>query len=270
MNRVAEIAMEVKNQLAELATRREELEDQQRELQGERDTLLDAPFSSADAAEFLCEYIDRQAASFACGNEISGLLQRLATPTSLGVMERAPCLSLRHIDQLEGAGRDAAEYAFYSGGLDIVSGKTYTQNRSLNDALFYLFGDLIKAKLRPLIEAKFQAPVEAQEMPSIGERRRRLNEIDVLLQQVQAELGSVMAAQHTLGAAANPPPRPVAAAAVAIPVELSDSALGRYNGHNSRALAQEFGISEDEFMGRYTEWENSRLHKPSGQGLNIR
>ena len=163
----------------ELCNRKRLLESRRATLAEEIESIHSAPLSSDDAKTVLMVYIDQQAKN---AREIDGVFSRLAMParTTNPAEKRRP-LCLYDLNELE------------SGKVDVFGFEALGMFPKLTEqSVCFWFGEIIKAKVADCWSDLFKGYGPSVAIgPPIGERRKRLAEINLELVGLDTELAQV-------------------------------------------------------------------------------
>lgn len=256
------LAETIREHIANLQGIRADLVASREDMRAEIETLYAAPVNRADALQFCLDYIDARAAEFPGGvGKLGAVFDFVAWPRRYEVpaggipgSSRGAALNLRDIDA--GLGADAARRKHhFADGLNFFrSNPAYGLG---DDAFYFFFGDLIKAKLAAHFEAFY--PVlsgsdAAQMGPPIAERRQRIAELEAKIEVIDAEVGKLNSelaairsdamAQHDAAAATAATAVRDARERTPVDERQRDYAIYRdFNGSNADAIAQQYRVS---------------------------
>ncbi|ODU46605.1 hypothetical protein [uncultured Aquimonas sp.] len=273
---IRNIAGQVRAYVATLHARRGELRAERSQLEEERDALLNAPVNREDAIRFVFDYIDRRAARFTeiCGWKVQ--LSRVLKPGNasgaVGQQYGPGVLTLAEINDSLSMDAVRNEHRFGEGGICFLSAGRDTRSfvRTFDDMALYFFGDLIKEKLRPYVEAHMPelAGADAARVgPPVEERRVRLTEISVRLEEIGTEDAALSKELQELSA-----PNPTDALRAAgcrepmrdlshVPPEAINKYQQRMNAQNLSAVAQEYGVTPADLSEAFNAREKATLER---------
>lgn len=248
MSASQDLAQQVSDLLNERRQRLAMLEADKGAAHRDIDQLRAAPLSTDDAWKFVCAYIDRWAEEYASGPaELGVTLGSFARPRRAGEQHPnqlpAP-LCLADFDAIA----NAHPMAFFgsTSGVNILSGSLAGNLASVASQalLFFLFGDVIKQRLRPIFFDAYRAAGDAG--PSIDQRRARIAELEERAAELDVEIEAIRAEVDRFVVATDPQ----IAKADLLRQQQKDSDLRRdraiyhdANGRNCEELAKRYRVS---------------------------
>ena len=223
----------------------------------EVEDLYTAPVSRADALQFCLDYIDTRAAAYLESfGHLAEALDRVAWPRrndvqgggAVGYVKGAP-LCLRDIEA--GMSGDFAQVtATFRDGLRFFGANT--EGHRADEAAYFFFGDIIKAKVREHFDRLYPGAETAHPITTLKERRACIDELRTKVAALDADIASLDAELAAIRADANATPSAVAVMPEPVParnltahdIRARDLAIySDFNGKNADEIAARHGVT---------------------------
>lgn len=184
-------ATQVKSMIANLRSRRDELQAEEEALTKRNEVLLSMPVSHEEKKQFVFDFIDREAAKFL--PRAAKSLAGVASPNGLNRPKPAngtqpKHLCLRDVDYVLSGGFEQAEHVL--GHTNFFHHPEDGVHIWAAPRLYYFFGDIIKKKIADNFDELVPQSLNgsSNEGPSIVEKRAEINEACKRIAEIQAEL----------------------------------------------------------------------------------
>lgn len=258
------LAETIREHVSTLHAERAALVVQRDEVAAEIEAIQTAPIARADALQFCLDYIDSRAAAYLDNfDHMVTAFDAVAWPRRYdvpigglsGVTKGEP-LCLRDVDA--GLSGDFARISsHFNGGLRFFGANS--NGHHSDEAAYFFFGDIIKAKVREHFDRLYPAPKQANEQPylSIVERRERIASLGKKLDALNADLAGIDTELWGIRADATAQPaRPAPGAPEPARRELRSEEIQQrdrdiyrdFNGRNDEALAARYGVTRGHVM----------------------
>lgn len=251
MKSIESTAEQLRRWLADKRAQRALLNEELAVLNGEREAHLSAPLCAADVKEFLRDYIDARGAAFPDLVGWGAMLDKVIYPERQMAdslrpnLNKPEPLSLRDVDASL-AGSDS-HFSFCPPRIFTA----HKGNQNFADAaMYFFFGDLIKAKLEDRFDDFYPGLIGPDEKRCGGirleHRRAEIKRIEIRVHEIGQEIAQIDLEISTITIDPNAEEQTKARERAALARSEQDrngQIVRAYNGRNAEELATRFGIT---------------------------